>query len=100
MISEKKIRRAVQASTQFRPAILAAKYHPDSDRVELAAGRCTLLVDRQRIEELRGLSPEDLRTISVSAVGVHIDSADVDINSAGLIADIARQLESEVANSF
>jgi hypothetical protein len=100
VISEKAIRRAARASARFRPAVLAAKYHPDSDRVEFVTGWCTLIVDRQRIAELRGLSLEELRTISVSAVGVHVDGSDIDINAAGLIADVARQLESEVANSF
>jgi hypothetical protein len=81
MISEKAIRRAARASVQFRPAVLAVKYHPDSDRVELVTGWCTLIVDRDRIAELRGLSPEEPRVISVSAVGVHVDSSDIDITA-------------------
>jgi hypothetical protein len=41
-----------------------------------------------------------MATISVSAVGLHVESADIDINSAGLITFISRELEKEVANSF
>jgi hypothetical protein len=35
--------------------------------------------------------------ISVSPVGIHIDSANIDINSASLITDLSHQLETEVA---
>jgi hypothetical protein len=100
MISEEDIRRATEAGTQFRQAILSARYHRDSDRLELVTSWCTLFVDRQRIEELRKLEQTDMETITVSAVGLHIDKADIDINSAGLITEISQQLEHEVAHSF
>ena len=41
-----------------------------------------------------------METIFSSDIGVHIDKANIDINSAGLITHIAKQLEAEVANSF
>jgi len=100
MISEEEIEQATKVGTQFKQAILSAKYHGDTDRIELETPWCVLIVDRQRIEELRMLSQTDLETITVSAVGLHVDKADVDINSAGLIADLSRQLENEVAGSF
>jgi hypothetical protein len=100
MISDQDIQRAMQASAQFRQAILSAKYHPDTDRVELVTPWCTLIVDRKKVDEFRELSPDDMQTISVSAVGLHIDKADVDVNSAGLITYLSQQLENEVANSF
>ncbi len=100
MISEQDVERASEAGTQFRPAILSAKYHSDTDRVELVTPWCTLLVDRQKIEEFRQLSPIDMETIFVSAVGLHVERADIDINSAGLITFISKQLEKDVANSF
>ena len=100
MISEQDVKQATDAGAQFRQAILSARYHGDTDRVELETPWCTLFVDRQRIEELRELSQTDLETITVSAVGLHVEKADVDINSAGLITDISKQLQSEVANSF
>jgi hypothetical protein len=100
MISEQDVKRATDAGVQFRQAILSAKYHGDTDRIELETPWCILIVDRQRIEELRALSQNDLETITVSAVGLHVEKADVDINSAGLITYISQQLENEVANSF
>jgi hypothetical protein len=100
MISEQEINRVAQASEGFKPAILAARYLADSDRVELVTPWCILIVERARIEEFRKLSPADLETISVSEVGIHVDKADIDINSAGLITEISRQLESEVSKSF
>jgi hypothetical protein len=100
MITEYEIQRATEASANFKPAILTAKYHDDTDRVELETAWCIIIVDRKRIAELRQLSPTDLATISISAVGLHVDSADIDINSAGLIADLSKQLTAEVATSF
>jgi hypothetical protein len=100
MISEQEAQRATDAGAQFKQAILSAKYHDDTDRIELETPWCTLIVDRQRIEELRTLSQTDLDAITVSAVGLHVEKADVDINSAGLITYLSQQLENEVANSF
>lgn len=100
MISQQDIRKATAKGTKFKQAILAAKYHRDTDRVELVTPWCILIVDRHRIEELRHVSRNDMETISVSSVGLHVEKADVDINSAGLITGISKQLENEVANSF
>ena len=100
MISGQDIQRAAEAGAHFKPAILSVKYHRDTDRVELQTPWCTLIIDRQRIEELRGVSQTDMETISVSEVGIHVDNADIDINSAGLVTDIAKQLKDEVSNSF
>jgi hypothetical protein len=100
MISEQDAERVTQQGSKFSPAILSAKYHGDTDRIELETPWCILIVDRQRIEELRQLPQSDMETITVSAVGLHVEKADVDINSAGLITDISRQLEHEVAGSF
>jgi hypothetical protein len=98
MISDDEIERATR--TEFKQAILSARYHSDSDRIELEMPWCTLIVDRKHIEELRTLSGTDLEPIIVSAVGLHFETADVDINSAGLITQISQQLENEVAGSF
>ena len=100
MISDQEIKMATTAGIKIRQAILSAKYHSDIDRIELETPWCVLIVDRQHIEELRTLSGTELETITVSPVGLHFDKADVDINSAGLITYLSRQLESEVAGSF
>jgi hypothetical protein len=100
MISDEDIRRATESGIEPKQAILSAKYHHDTDRIELVTPWCILIIDRHRIEELRTLSQTDMETITVSAVGLHIEKADVDINSAGLITDISQQLENEVADSF
>jgi hypothetical protein len=100
MISQQDIQKATAEGTKFKPVILAAKYHRDTDRVELVTQWCVLILDRNKIDELRHLSPNEMETISVSAVGLHVEKADIDINSAGLITDISKQLEAEVANSF
>jgi hypothetical protein len=100
MISDAEIDRVAGASAKFKPALIGARYHADSDRVELITSWCTLLVDRRQIDELRGLSKQDLETITVSAVGLHVDSADIDINAAGLLSDIGRKLARRAARSI
>jgi hypothetical protein len=100
MISEREVQRATAEGRKFKEAIIAAKCHRDTNRVELVTPWCILIVDRDKIEELRELSPDEMETITVSAVGLHIERADVGINSAGLITGISKQLASEVANSF
>ena len=100
MVSKRDIQKATAEGTKFKQAILGAKYHRDIDRVELVTPWCILILDRDKIDELRHLSPNDMETISVSAFGLHVEKADIDINSAGLITDISKQLEAEVANSF
>jgi hypothetical protein len=100
MISDREIERAIGASKHFKPAIQSARYYRDSDRVELVTTWCVIIVDRNEIEEFRSVSPNDMETISVSDVGVHVDNADIDINSAGLLSEIAKRLETEVAASF
>jgi hypothetical protein len=92
--------RATEGDTEVTQAILSATYHRDADRLELVTPWCILIIDRQRIEELRQVSQTDMETITVSAVGLHIENADVDINSAGLITEISQQLETQVAGSF
>jgi hypothetical protein len=100
MISKQDLRRATEQGAKFRPAILSARYHGDTDRIELETPWCILIVDRQRIAALSQLPRSDMETITVSAVGLHIEKADIDINSASLITLISRQLENEVAGSF
>ena len=100
MISEEDMRRALHAGAQFKSTILSARYLVASDCIELVTAWCTLIVARAKIQELQNISLSDMQTLSVSAVGLHVDGADVDINAAGLITDISQQLKAEVEGSF
>jgi hypothetical protein len=100
MISEQEIERVVEQSASFRQVILNCRYDPERDRVEFVTSWCTLIVDRAQIPEFNGLSAHDMETIHVSPTGVHIDTVDIDINSAGLITDLSKQLLEDVENSF
>src|ERR1700739_3192209 len=100
MVSKRNVEGKTEEGRKFAPAILSAKYHRDTDRLELVISWCTLLVDRAKINEFHQLLRPDVDTISLSAIGVHVEAADIDINSAGLITLMARELEKEVANSF
>jgi|SRR5271156_6107333 len=100
MISEQEIALAAERGATFSPAIMTCRYDRKNDRVELVTSWCTLIVDRKQIAELDSVSPHDMESIYASETGLHIDTADIDINSAGLITDLCRQLESHVANSF
>lgn len=100
LISAQEIERATEASRDFKQAIVAARYHIHGDKIELVTPWCVLVVDRKRIPELRDISIHDMETIIVSTTGLHIDAVDVDINSAGLLTDLARQIETEAALSY
>ena len=92
MISDKEIDRVVAASAKFKPALLAARYHADTDQIELRLSWCTLLVDRRQVAELRDVAQHDLETITISSVGLHVESADIDVNAGGLLIDIANKI--------
>jgi hypothetical protein len=100
MISDAEIDRVAAASAKFKPILISARYLAASDQVELVTSWCTLLVDRRQIDELRDVSKPDLETITVSAVGLHVESADVDINAAGLLSHIGRKLARQAAKSM
>jgi uncharacterized protein YjiS (DUF1127 family) len=100
MISDAEIERVAAVSAKFKPALTGARYHADSDRIELITSWCTLLVDRRQIDELRDVSKHDLETITVSAVGLHVEGADIDINAAGLLSHIGRKLARQAAKSI
>jgi len=100
MISEKEIENVVAHDEKFRPAVLSCRYHAENDRLELVTSWCIIVVDRSRIDELKSLSHDQMESIYSSETAIHVDSADVDINSAGLVANICKQLQSEVAASF
>lgn len=99
MISEAEIDRVLTASAKFKPVLLGAAYHAETDRIELRLSWCTLLVDRKQIAELKDLSPADLATVSVSPVGLHVENADIDINSAGLLGSVAAKIARQAQKS-
>ena len=98
-MAEETVDRVLSASERFRPVLIGARYHADTDRVELTMSWCTLLVDRRQIVELRDVSLHDLDTISVSAVGLHIERADIDINAGGLLTALAKKIGKQAAKS-
>jgi hypothetical protein len=100
MISEQEISRAETDGLSFRRAIISARYLPDSDKIEIETPWCTIVIRREAIPELRDVTPEQMRSLSVSAVGLHVDAADIDINGAGLITAISQGLQAQAANSF
>lgn len=100
MISEQDFAKAVDAGREFVPAITSCKYHPKHDQVELVTPWGTIIVNRLDIEELRGVTQHNMRSIQASSIGIHIEEKDIDINSAGLIICIAKRLETEAAKSL
>lgn len=100
MISDEEIKRAMEEGKRHKPVILSCKYDPENDRVEFTTAWCVIAVDRKCIDELRDVPPALMNKIYISQFGVHLDEADIDINSAGLITFIGKQLETEAAGSF
>jgi hypothetical protein len=71
----------------------SVSYGAIGDRIVLEIRDCSLGIPRWNIGELAGLSPEDLSGIRLSAIGdaITVGSCDVQIDLAGLIADIMPQ---------
>lgn len=99
MIADAEIERVAANSAKFKPALIGVRYHADSDRIELRTSWCTLLVDRRQVDELRDVPKHELETIELSAVGIHVESADIDINAAGLLSHIGKKLVRQAAKS-
>ena len=95
MISKREIRKATEAGAKLSQMVTAVRYRGRTDQIEITTSWCTLLVARQWISELRNLSRSQLRTIRVSQFDIHIESADIEIESAGLVAYVARELIEE-----
>ena len=95
MISDNDIQQAMEAGAKFVQMVTAVRYRPKNDKIEIRTSWCTLLVDRKQIPELSRISKRRIREIYVSVNGIHIESADMDIESAGLVVYIARKLVEE-----
>ncbi|HEV2097922.1 MAG TPA: DUF2442 domain-containing protein [Stellaceae bacterium] len=100
MISDSDIERVRSASAKFKPTVIGARYHAESDQIELRTEWCTLIVNRQEIDELRGVTPHNLEAVTVSAVGLHFDDADIDINAAGLLEYLGKKLVKQARKSI
>lgn len=99
MVSDKDIQRAAKRGAKLHQMVQHVAYDPSSDKIELVMSWCTIKVDRRHIDEFRDVSPEAMKTIYSSAMGVHIDELDIDINASGLVACIAHELQEEASRS-
>ena len=95
MVTEAEIHKATKRGSKRLTIVHAIRYHRDSDKLELTTAWCTLLVDRKHIEEFKDVSKTAMEEVYLSPEGIHLDNADIDINAAGLIADLAHQLEEQ-----
>ena len=77
----------------------SVSYDTTGDRIMLEIKDCSIGIPRWKISELAGLSPQDLANIRLSAIGdaITVGSRDVQIDLAGLIADIMPQTVVEKA---
>jgi hypothetical protein len=77
-----------------RRMVEQVSYLEDSDLLVLQSGHFAILVERNFIDELRGLSPKKLKDLKVSAAGTTIELEDfnVQIEAAGLLVDYLNHL--------
>lgn len=92
MISKKEIRQVAKKSAEFVQVITAARYLPGADQIKFTTPWLTFRVDRQKIDELRDVSTEQLMHIYASVAGIHINRANIDIDSSGLILELVGPL--------
>jgi hypothetical protein len=100
MATEAEIRQALEAGQRFKPAILNVVYLPADDRMVFATPWGEKFAFRREIAELSNVPTELMSRIYASFGGVHIDEIDLDINGAGLLANLFPYLRAELANSF
>jgi hypothetical protein len=93
MVAEEEIRLAVAAGEKFRQAIYKVVYDAERDFLVFETPWGMLSIKRTVIPDLRDVSPKALHTIEVSSTAIHIGELDLDINSAGLLAEIFREIE-------
>lgn len=100
MATEAQYERAQAASERYRAPLLAIAYDPASDLVFFETAWGPRSASRKDIDLLRDVSPQMVARAYISAMGIHIDEIDLDINSAGLLATIFPDLRGELSDSF
>lgn len=95
MISRKELHDAVEAGRKFVQKVTAVRYLAETDEIELTTLEGVLRVKRSRISEFENVSPEQMKKIFLGpgGVGIHIESADVDIEANGLVVDLNKFFE-------
>ena len=100
MISKEAIDAAPEVGTRLAPLVKSVRYRPTTDKIELVTSWCVISIDRKRIAVLRNIQRRQMREIRMSpGGGICLESADMDIESAGLIVYIARRLVVEAGQS-
>jgi hypothetical protein len=69
-------------------------YLEDPDLLALQSGHFAILIARNFIDELKGLSPKKLKDLKVSAAGttIELEGSDIHIEAAGLLVDYLNHL--------
>jgi hypothetical protein len=77
-----------------RRMVEQVSYLEAADLLALQSGYFAILIERNFIDELKGLSPHKLKDLKVSAAGTTIELEDFDIHieAAGLLVDYLNHL--------
>jgi hypothetical protein len=100
MATETEYRRAVEAGNRFKIAVLEVRYDPLTDELMLRTAWGPRRLKRSAVDVLREVPPTLMSAVYASPVGIHLDVVDVDINSAGLLAQHFPELRPELVNSY
>jgi hypothetical protein len=100
MATDAELRNAMEAGAKFKQAILDVSYDRERDQLVLSTPWGSRVVNRKAIEEFRDVPAAAMTAVYASQVGIHVDALDIDINSAGLLADLFPEWRSNLSDSF
>ncbi len=98
MVAKVELNKALEACSQYKPAIRSAHYNPEGDELTLDTPWGKLTLPRADIPIFRDVPPSRMRDMYISHTGLHIDELDLDVSSAGLLEEIFRELGQSLSN--
>jgi hypothetical protein len=98
MIAEEELRRAIEAGKRFQQAVQWVKYDDRRDMITLGTPWGDFTIKREAVPVLRDVPRERLAKVGIetSPTAVHIEELDLDINSAGLLANLFQEIEGQL----
>jgi hypothetical protein len=100
MITQSELHKALEAGAKFDQAVTAVTYLQHQDMVLFTTPWGSLAFHRKIVPILCQIDPDSLSQIRISQTGLHIDNLDLDISSAGLLAQIFEYCAGELSKSF
>jgi len=100
MIDDAELSKALETGAGFKPAIRSVDYKSVQDELVFGTQWGNLTFARKDVPIFRDVAATRMKDVYVSEAGIHIDDLDLDVNSAGLLEAIFRELGNSLASSY